>query len=69
MIVDKPDSKLSPGIYLVSVVEARVVQVMADTGSQKNTQVTLTKTVHQATPVYQHIPQEKVEYKNFLKNS
>ena len=51
-----PDSKVGPGIDLVSVVVAGMVQVMADTGGQKDTEVTLAQDVHQPAGVDQHIP-------------
>ena len=53
-----PDSKVSPGIDLVSVVVAGMVQVMADTGGQKDTEVTLAQDVHQPAGVDQDIPTE-----------
>ena len=54
-----PDSKVGPGIYLVSVVVARMVQVMADTGREEDTEITLTQNVHQATGMDQNIPGRK----------
>ena len=45
-----PDSKVGPGIDLVSVVVAGMVQIMADTGGQKD--------VHQPAGVDQDIPTE-----------
>ena len=51
-----PDSRVGPGIYLVSVVVARMVQVMADTGREEDAEITLTQNVHQATSMDQNIP-------------
>ena len=51
-----PDSQVGHGINLVSVVVARMVQVMADAGSKEDTEITLAQDVHQAAGMDQNIP-------------
>ena len=41
MLSSPPDSQLSPGIDLVSVVKAGMIQVMADAGRQQDAEVKL----------------------------
>ena len=50
-----PDSQLSPGVYLVGVVVAGVVEVVADAGRQEDTDVSLAKRLVQTTAVYQDV--------------